>query len=207
MNRKLRLITFFIVSLTFAFSNISCSVFQTIQNLSRLKFKLGAVNQFTFNGVNISNKNKLGDFSAMEIISITSAVANGKLPVSFTLNIDALNPNDGKGGHPRTNVSLTSFPWRLLIDDKETISGNISQPVQVPGTGETSIIPLQMNLDLASFFKDKGYESLINLALNIGGKGGSSSKLTLYAKPVVGTSVGNISYPNELKIVNYEFTN
>lgn len=207
MKSMIQTVLVFLFVAAFSLSNISCSVWQTMQNLGRLKFKLGAVNQFTFNGVNISNKSKLGDFSAMEILSISSAVANGRLPVSFTLYIDAKNPNDGTGGYPSTNVSLASFPWRLLIDDKETISGNIGQPVQVPGTGETSVIPLQMNLDLMTFFKDKGYESLINLALNLGGRGGSSSKLTMYAKPVVKTSIGNISYPNELRIVNYEFTN
>lgn len=207
MKSKIHYFVMFLFVAAFSISNISCSVWQTMQNLGRLKFKLGAVNQFTFNGVNISNKSKLADFSAMEILSISSAVANGRLPVSFTLNVDAKNPNDGTGGYPSTNVSLSSFPWRLLIDDKETISGNIGSPVQVPGTGESSVIPLQMNVDLMTFFKDRGYESLINLALNLGGNGGSSSKLTLFAKPVVGTSLGNISYPKELKIVNYEFTN
>jgi hypothetical protein len=57
------------------------------------------------------------------------------------------------------------------------------------------------------FFKDKGYESLINLALNIGGSGGSSSRLTLFAQPTVSTSLGNIKYPEEIKIVNHEFSN
>lgn len=207
MKNKIQYFFPVVVLILFAVSNISCSVFQTMQNLARLKFKLGTVNQFTFNGVNISNKTKLADFSAIEIISISSAVANGKLPVSFTLNVDTQNPNDGTGGYPKTNVSISSFPWRLLIDDKETISGNIGQPFQVPGTGESAVIPLQMNLDLMTFFKDKGYESLVNLALTLGGKSGSSSKLTLYAKPVVGTSIGNISYPNELKIVSHQFTN
>ncbi len=207
MKNRLQYLIPLAVVFLLAVSNISCSVLQTMQNLSRLKFKLGSVNQFTFNGVNISNKTKLGDFSAMEILSISSAVANGKLPVSFTLNVDTQNPNDGTGGYPKTNVSISSFPWRLLIDEKETISGNIGQPFQVPGTGESAVIPLQMNLDLMSFFKDRGYESLINLALTLGGKSGSSSKLTLYAKPVVGTSLGNISYPNEIKIVSHQFTN
>lgn len=207
MKAMTRYFVIIFLAAVFAISNLSCSVYETIQNLGRLKFKLAEVNQFTFNGVNISNKSKLADFSAMELLSISSAVAGGRLPVSFTLNVHAKNPNDGTGGYPRTNVSISSFPWRLLIDDIVTISGNIGQPVQVPGTGETSVIPLQINMDLYTFFKDRGYQSLVNLALNLGGQGGSASKLTLFAKPVLNTSLGNISYPKELKIVNYEFTN
>lgn len=187
-------------------SNLSCSVFKTLSNIGRLKFKIGSVSDFTLNGISISNKSKLADFNAIDLLKLTSAFSQGNFPVSFTLNIDALNPNDGKGGYPSTDATIKSFPFRLLLDNKETISGNISKPVTVPGTGEASIIPLQINLDLLSFFKDRGYESLINLALNLGGYGGSTSKVTLYAKPVVQTMIGDLSYPQEIKIVDFEYT-
>lgn len=193
--------------LFFALINFSCSsIYETIVNLSRLQFKLGDVNHFTLNGIPISNKSKLSDFSALDIVKISTAVVQGALPVSFTLNVQAKNPNDGTGGYKRTDATIKSFPFRLLIDDTETISGNISSPVGVPGTGEITVIPLQINLDLVRFFKDKGYESLINLALSLGGKSGSSSKLELLAKPTVTSPIGDISYPNELSIVNLSFT-
>lgn len=202
--KKLLLILPFIV-----LANLSCSVYQTIVNISRLQFKLGAVNNFTLNGVSLTGKTKIQDFSAVEILKISAAVAKGNLPISFVLNVEAKNPNDGTGGYQKTNASIKDFPWRLLIDGKETISGALDSSVTVPGTGESVIIPLRMNLDLASFFKDKGYESLINLALNISGynkSSASSSKIELYAKPVVTTFIGNISYPQEIKIVSAEFT-
>lgn len=187
-------------------SNLSCSVFQTISNIGRLKFKLGNVDNFLLSGVSVSNKSKLADFKAVDLLKLTSSFAQGSFPVSFILNVNAVNPNDGTGGYPSTNATLKSFAWRLLLDSKETISGNIAQPVSVPGTGQATVIPLQINLDLLSFFKDRGYESLINLALNLGGTGGSASKVTLYAKPVISSMLGDLSYPDELKIVDFEFT-
>jgi hypothetical protein len=192
---------------TIMFSGISCSVYQTIINLSRLQFKLGNVNGFMLNGVTISNKSKLSDFNALDLLKVSQAVASGSLPVSFILNVQAKNPNDGTGGYSSTNATLNNFPWRLLINDKETISGGLKNPVSVPGTGEITDIPLQINLDLVKFFKNKGYEDLINLALAIGGNRGSASNLTLYAQPTVSTSLGPIKYPNELKIVSLQFTN
>ena len=188
------------------FSNISCSVFQTISNIGRLKFKLGNVADFTLSGISITDKSKLSDFHAVDLLKLSSSFARGNFPVSFILNVEAVNPNDGTGGYPSNDATLKSFAWRLLIDDKETIAGNISKPVSVPGTGQAVIIPIQVNMDLISFFRDKGYESLINLALNIGGYGGSASKITLYAKPVISTVLGDLSYPEEIKIVNLEFT-
>jgi hypothetical protein len=188
------------------FLYVSCSVYQTINNIGRLKFKLGNVSGFSLVGISVSNKSKLSDFSSLDLLKLSSSFAQGRLPVSFTLNVEAINPNDGTGGYPSTNATLKSFPWRLLIDNKETISGNIGQAVTVPGTGETTLIPLQVNMDLLNFLKDKGYESLINLALNLGGSGGSASQITIFAKPLISTMLGEISYPNEFKIVDFEFT-
>lgn len=184
-----------------------CSVFQSIVNLSRLQFKLGQVNGFTVNGVSLSGKSSLSDFNSIDLIKISQAVASGTLPVSFVLNVQAKNPNDGTGGYPNTNATISNFPWRLLINDKQTISGGLQNAVTIPGTGQVSNIPLQINLDLLKFFQNKGYEDLINLALAIGGNKGSASSLTLYAQPTVSTGLGPIKYPDELKIVSVQFTN
>ena len=187
-------------------SSLSCSVFQTISNIGRLKFKLSNVENFSLSGITVSNKSKLSDFNAIDLLKLSSSFAQGNFPVSFILNVEALNPNDGTGGYPSSNATLKSFAWRLLLDNKATISGNIAQPVSIPGTGQAALIPLQINMDLLSFFKDRGYESLINLALNLGGNKGTASQITLYAKPVVSTMLGDLSYPQELKIVDFEFT-
>ncbi len=186
---------------------VSCSVYETFVNLSRLQFKLGSVNNFEINGIDLSNKSKLDDFNLQDIFNLSSMFGSGKFPVSFTLNIDAKNPNNGTGGYKATDATIQSFPWRLMIDNKETISGNIDKPVSVPGTGEVTTIPIVISLDLVKFFNDLGYESLINLALMLGGKDGASTKLTLYADPVVNTVLGNISHPGEIKIVDRSYTN
>lgn len=187
--------------------NSGCSIYQTMVNLSRLKFKLGNISNFSVSGINITNKRSISDFNAVEILKLTSAITSGKLPASFTLNVEAKNPNDGTGGYPKTDATIKSFPWRLEIDQVETISGNIGNPVSVPGTGDVSNIPLAMNLDLIEFFGNKGFDNLINLALTLGGKEGSSSRLILYASPTVSSPLGDIKYPGELKIIEQTFTN
>ena len=202
--KKLLFISFVIFTIL---GGMNCSVYQTITNLSRLQFKLGNVNNFAIGGVNISNKSKFQDFSAIEIINLTSTLTSGNFPVSFVLNVNAKNPNDGTGGYKRTDATLQSFAWKLKIDDKQTISGDIGSPFTVPGTGEAVTIPLTMQMDLLDFFQNNGLESLINLALALGGQQGSSSRLTLLAKPTVSTPIGNISYPGELTIVDTKFTN
>lgn len=202
--KKQFLITSILLSV---FTLYQCSLYQTITNLSRLQFKVGEVNSFRVNDLDISGKSSLKDFNAADLLNLTSIFTQGKLPVSFVLNVDAKNPNDGTGGYARTDATLKSFKWRLFIDDKETVSGDIASPVTVPGTGEVTKIPLRVNIDLLQFFKDQGFDRIINLALTLGGKNSSTSKITLYATPTVSTPIGNITYPGELKIVDTQFTN
>ena len=206
---RVRLIQNIVISIIFLLllNNLKCSVYETFVNLSRLKYKLGDVNNFSLSGVDLTNKKKIEDFTAIELLKISSSFASGKLPVSFILNVEAKNPNDGTGGYKRTDAAIKSFPWRLFIDDKETISGNINSPVTVPGTGEAVNIPFSIGMDLIPFFKEKGYESILNLALNIGGYSGSSSKITVFAQPTVTTSIGDITYPEEVKIVDFQYSN
>jgi len=196
-----------LLSIAILFTSTSCSVYQTMVNLSRLQFKLGDVNNFTVNGINISNKKSLQDFNALELLNLTQSIATGKLPASFILNVEAKNPNDGTGGYQKTNATLKEFPWRLEIDNVETIDGNIGTSVTVPGTGEIQNIPLTMNIDLIEFFGNKGLDNLVNLALTLGGQKGSSAKLALFATPTVTSPIGDIKYPGEIKIVEQSFTN
>jgi len=196
-----------ILSIVLLLTTSSCSIYQSMVNLSRLNFKLGGVNNFRVGGINISNKKSLNDFNPIEVISLSQAISTGTLNATFTLNVEAKNPNDGTGGYPKTDAILKSFPWRLEVDDVETISGNISSPVSVPGTGEVTNIPLSISIDLIEFFGNKGYENLVNLALTLGGQEGSTSKLSLYASPTVSSPLGDIKYPGEIKIVEQTFTN
>jgi hypothetical protein len=129
------------------------------------------------------------------------------LPAAFILNVNALNPNDGTGGYPRTDVAIVAFPWRLMINNKETVHGDIAAPVPIPGTGEAVVIPIQITVDLYKFFKEKEYQDIMSLALKLGGFGGGNSvDLALYVKPTISSSLGNITFPQEIKVINYEYT-
>ncbi|PKL79528.1 MAG: hypothetical protein CVV25_07640 [Ignavibacteriae bacterium HGW-Ignavibacteriae-4] len=179
----------------------------SLNNLQRLEFKLDDVNNFKLAGVNLSNIKSVSDISLMDGIKLTKAFSDKKLPAQFVLNVDAKNPNDGKGGTKQSAATLSSFDWKLYIDDKETIAGNINKEFVIPGTGSSETIPLVMNIDLYEFFGNKGYEDMINLALAIGGQSGSAARLKLDARPTVKTPLGNINYPNRITIVDKGWTN
>jgi hypothetical protein len=184
----------------------SCNVVKEMQqaavNLSRCKFKLSRVSEFSIAGVHLAGKSNLTPGEGMRLLS---SFGNGTLPASFTLDVAAINPNDGTGGTLKSAATLTSFAWTLLVDNVETIHGDIASPIVIPGTGQEATIPLRMSLDLLTFFRERGYEHLVNLALNLGGASGSAARLTLRARPTIRTDVGPITYPGELTLVDREF--
>lgn len=174
-------------------------------NLQRLKFRVSGVQGFALAGIGLSGKQKLDDFSVIDAFRLMKAFNDRKLPASFTLNVEAKNPNDGTGGTTQTVSTLTSFEWRLLIDGKPTVAGNIDKPIEIPGTGQTATIPLSISLDMVEFFKEKGYDDLINLALALGGAKSDISKISLDAQPRVMTPLGEITYPGRITVVSKEF--
>lgn len=179
-------------------------VTQSLVNLQRLKFKLENVNGFRLAGISLSDKKSISDFSISDGLNLTKAFSSKSLPAQFVLNVAAINPNDGTGGSKQTTATLTSFEWQLYIDDVPTVSGNIERPFEIPGTGQQSIIPLSIGLDLVKFFENKGYDGIINLALAIGGVNSSPARLKLDAKPTVSTPFGAISSPR-ITIIDRQF--
>ncbi len=176
-----------------------------LANLQRLKFRLSGVRDFRLLGLDIGGKTKLSDFGAVDALRMVESYRSKKLPVDLVVDVLAVNPNDGTGGTRPTTSTLTGLECRLLIDGKPTVTGNIDGPVEIPGTGQESVIPIRISLDLLEFFGDKRYEDLLQLALAIGGRDRNPSRLSFDAQPTVSTPVGPIAYPGRITIVSAEF--
>ena len=178
---------------------------RSMTNLQKLKFRLEGIGDFSLAGVRINEKSQLRDFSISDGIRLLAAFHGKRLPARFLLNVEARNPNDGSGGTTRTISTLTRFDWRLLIDDRPTISGGIDKALEIPGSGQSTIIPLRLELDLYEFFGSHGYDDLLALALALGGKSGDISRVALDARPSVSTPLGDIAWPEPITIVSKEF--
>jgi hypothetical protein len=191
--------------LSVAFLNLGCTgVYDAIANIQRLQFKLDNVTGMKVAGVPLSNITSISNLSWSDGASILGAFTSGRLPVDFTLNVLAKNPNDGTGGTKQSSAVIKNMDWRLFIDNNETINGRVGN-ITVPGVGQATNIPIGMNFDLLEFFRNAGYDNLLNLALALGGRNGSASRITLKVKPTVETFLGPITYPGEFDVIDKEF--
>lgn len=193
------------VFLTFASCNIVKDLSQAVNNIQRLQFRLESVNNFHVAGIALKEKTSIQSFNLSDGLKLSQAFMGKSFPAEFILNVEAKNPNDGTKGTKSSTALLSALEWRLLIDDVPTINGNIDKPIEIPGVGTSTIIPLRISLDLYKFFSEKGYDSVINMALAIGGAKGSTSHLKLDIKPTVRIAGTDIIYPGRITVVDKTF--
>ena len=174
----------------------SCGLFEQVgqmATLTKCDFKLQSVKQLTLAGVNIQAIKSISDLGLIDAGMITAALAGGQLPLSFTLNVEAKNPNDQM-------AAMNRLDWILYIDDLEMVQGTLNEKVQIPANGGTSVIPLQMNMDLKKVLSGKSAETIINFGFNLAGMGGEPTRIKVKAKPTIMVGSREITYPGYITI-------
>jgi hypothetical protein len=68
-------------------------------------------------------------------------------------------------------------------------------------------MPVSLKFDIFSVYRDKTYDEILNLVLAIAGAQGSAARLTLDIRPTIDTPLGELTYPNRIKVFNKEFRN
>jgi len=193
---KNNLLTVFIATLIIVGS--SCNQLKEVTTLSKCQFKLASIQEIQLAGVNIQNLTDFSQLNLQNAAKITAAVADGRLPLSFTLNVDVKNPNI-------TKASLNSLDWILIIDDIEMLNGTVNQKFEVAPSGGITTVPVKMEMDLKQILKGKSGEALLNFGFNLVGAGNKPTRITLKAKPSIMIGGRTIQYPGYINIRN-EFT-
>ena len=188
-----RTLAFLFVLLAFA----SCTVVKQIQQvttMSRCDFKLNDVQDIRLAGVLVQNIKSVNDLNLSDGARLAGALTSSTLPLTFTLNVVAKNPNDQTAG-------LNRLEWILLIDDIEMVSGVNETPVSIPGKG-TVIIPLTMNIDLRKALSGKSGQAMMNFAFNLAGANGTPTRINLKAKPTILVGKYPLAYPGYITVTS-----
>ncbi|MFN4909239.1 MAG: hypothetical protein ACK475_10540 [Bacteroidota bacterium] len=177
----------------------------SLMSLRDMQFRIVRVENMRVVGVDVSRLRSLTDVSAMDAIRLADAFRSKRLTTTFTVYLEARNPNDGGGGSKPADLTLKELPWQLYIDGKQTISGSIRKEIAIPGGQTSAPIPIEIEVDLTKVITDRGYDELMSLALSIGGVNAEPTKLMVEATPVVNTPFGVWKSPSPIRIVNTEF--
>ena len=170
-----------------------CRALRQAANLRQVDFAIDDVERAQLAGVSLDEVRNPNDVRIGDFARLGTALAQGELPMEFTLMLGAENPAENG-----QTARLMGMDWTLLLEDQETISGTFDKNVRLPA-GQTKTVPVEMRLDLLEFF-DRGGRDLLELALSVAGVGGEPTGVSLRARPRIDTPVGPIEYPRPITI-------
>ena len=136
-----RLSIFFPVVLLVAISENSCNFLKEISTLGKCEFRVTTLVDPEIAGVDVSQIRSFTDLNFVDMGIISASMLKGDLPLSFTLNVEARNPNPAM-------AALNSLEYLAFIDDVEVARGNLDRRIEIPANGGVTSIPLRLSTDL-----------------------------------------------------------
>jgi len=171
----------------------SCSQIKEFTNLLTCDFRLSTAENITLGGVNVQKLKSFSDLKLVDGAALLANVASGSLPLHFTLNVEARNPNKEK-------AALNKLDWIAFIDNTQIAAGTTAKRVEIAPNNGTGIFPIQINTDLVKLLSGQSGKNIVNFGLNLVDAGNRPTRISLKAKPTV--MVGNyaVQYPGYITI-------
>jgi hypothetical protein len=174
-----------------------CATLQQIAALRDVDFSVDRISDLRLAGIELSGVRSYGELGVADAGRLALAVSQRELPMDFRLHLTAENPADNS-----VDARLVRMDWTLLLQGRETLSGVFAEETLLP-RGQPTDVPITISLDLIDFFEGSARD-LLDLALNLSGRGGAPTQVTLRATPTVDTALGPIRYPQPITIVSRE---
>lgn len=171
-----------------------CTALREVANLRKVQFAIDRVSNPRLAGVDVSGIESYSDLRTTDVLRLGSSLSEGKLPMAFTLHLEATNPASNS-----VDARLTEMDWTLLLEDQETVTGRFEREI-VLSPGEPTDVPIQVDLDLLRFFDDN-LRSLVTLTSAVV-QGEPPQTIKLQVQPTVTTRLGRFEYPSPITVVN-----
>lgn len=166
-----------------------CRGLRELKTLTKCQFRMGTLDNALLAGVNVQRVRSFEDINLLDAGRVLKSLAGGALPLSFTLNVEAKNPN-------AQQAAMGRMEWIALIDGVEIVRGANVQRVVLPANGGTATIPLMVRADLLDVLSSsEKRERLLNFGLNLTGQDGKPSRVSLKIKPSIKVGQKSIPYP------------
>lgn len=176
----------------------SCSFLKEMAALGKCEFRMTTLEDPELAGIDIDRVRSFSDLGLTDMGIITASIVKGELPLAFTLNIEARNPN------PAT-AAMNKLEYMAFIDDVQVASGAMDRRVEIPPGGGIATIPLRLNTDLIDILGKDSRQALVNFGLNLADAGNKPTRVSLKVKPTILVGGLEIVYPGYFN-VKYDFT-
>jgi LEA14-like dessication related protein len=168
------LFVLFLIGTTFT----SCDVLSGVVSFVNCKYEFAGLSNPSVAGINIGNMTNVNNLNAASLLKLTSGILSGSLPLSFTVNINATNPN-------ATAAQIAGLDWGIDLNSTNILSGRLDHSVSVPGNGGQTVIPLTIQTDLLQLFKNESKDNILNFINHLLNTGEGSSNVAIRIRPSI----------------------
>ncbi|MDR1169528.1 MAG: hypothetical protein LBK97_01675 [Prevotellaceae bacterium] len=168
------IIVLFITGTTF----MSCDVLSGVASFVNCKYEFAGFSNPSVAGVSLSNITNVQNLGAASLLKLTTGILSGSLPLSFTVNINATNPNS-------TAAHIAGLDWGIDLNSTHVLSGTLDHSVSVPASGGQTIIPLSIQTDLLQLFKGESKDNILSFVDHLLNTGDGSSNVAIRIRPSI----------------------
>lgn len=170
-----------------------CATAKEIIALQQVDFRYDRLSGARVAGIALDRIHSYEDVSPVDLARFAIAVVSKDVPFDITVHLEGRNPEANA-----TTARLVAMDWAYLVDDRESVSGRITEAFTFV-QGEPKDVPIPVMFNLADFFGSDGRD-LLNTALALAGQRTSTHKVSLRISPTVDTPIGPIRYPTPIII-------
>jgi LEA14-like dessication related protein len=167
-------IVLFIIGTTF----LSCDVLSGVASFVNCKYEFAGFGNPSVAGISLSNITNVNNLNAVSLLKLTTGILSGSLPLSFTANIKATNPNS-------TAAQIAGLDWGIDLNSANILSGTLEHAVSIPGSGGHTVIPLTIQTDLLQLFKGESKDNILGFINHLLNTGEDSSNVAIRIRPAV----------------------
>ena len=161
-------------------------------NLKNCTFDVTGVNNINMLGIDVSNGMNQNSLNATQLIKVTNALLNKKLPVTFNVNLDVNNPNS-------IAASLGKMDYIISLNNKEVISSTFTDGFSIPANSKGNI-SIPISTDLFQLFSSETGDAVLNLAFKLAGAKSDPVNLGVQVKPYIKINNQSLAYPDYITI-------
>lgn len=172
----------------------ACSTKKDIDAFKEAKYDLAGIEALTVNGISMLDKKRAEDFSFGEAAMLFSAVSDNKLDAISTLGLNVKLPE----GSEYRSMTVTQLKWQLLVDGKQTLSGLVSEPVELKNGFNTITVKTPIRLIEENGKVD--FRNVLQLTTLLNKEATNRPPVVLQIKPTIVTSVGPFELPSFINI-------
>lgn len=178
----------------------SCEVLNQVAqtvNFASCKFNFNSVDNIQMLGINLSKGMTKNDLNITQLASLTSAIVNKRLPVTFNVNVGVDNPNS-------IAASMAKMDYIITLNGKEVVNTSLNNSINVPANG-SSVVSIPITTDLFQLFSGETGDAVLNLAFKLAGASSEPVQVGLKVKPYISINGQQLAYPNYItmnKVLN-----